>query len=85
VTTAQGMRRVPLPLGADKTGPAMWEYKIYELPYELERCETELNAMGSEEWEVVGVAPRDWVSSGNSGQAWASPTVWIILRRVQRK
>ena len=65
----------------------MWEYKIYELPYELERCETELNAMGSEEWEVVGVAPRDWVSSGNTsgGQAWASPTVWIILKRVQQE
>jgi hypothetical protein len=27
---------------------------------------TELNAMGSEEWEVVGVAPRDWVSSSNT-------------------
>ena len=63
----------------------MWEYKIYELPYELERGETELNAMGSEEWEVVGVAPRDWVSSSDtSGQTWASPTIWIILKRVQR-
>jgi hypothetical protein len=44
----------------------MREYKIYELPYELGRCETELNAMGAEEWEVVGVAPRDWVSSSNT-------------------
>jgi hypothetical protein len=67
----------------------MWEYKVYQLPYELRQCETELNAMGSEEWEVAGVAPRDWVSSGtiSGGQAantWASPTVWIILKRVQR-
>jgi hypothetical protein len=28
-------------MGADRTGLAVWEYKIYELPYELERCETD--------------------------------------------
>lgn len=86
MTAAQDMRNIlPGSTGADRTGPAMWEYKVYELPYELEQGETELNAMGLEEWEVVGVASRDWLSSGStSGQAWASPTVWIILKRVQR-
>jgi hypothetical protein len=54
----------------------MWEYRIYELPYELERCETELNAMGSEEWEVVGVAPRDWVSSSNASGGQLGPALW---------
>jgi hypothetical protein len=63
----------------------MWEYKIYQLPYELARCETELNEMGSEEWEVAGVAPRDWLARGSEDSStWASPTVWIILKRLQR-
>jgi hypothetical protein len=44
VTAAQAGATFTGSDGADRTGLTMWEYKIYELPYEMERCETELNA-----------------------------------------
>jgi hypothetical protein len=63
----------------------MWEYKIYELPYELERMRNRTQCNGFGGMGGRGSRASGWVSSGNtSRQTWASPTVWIILKRVQR-
>ena len=61
--------------------PPKWEYRVVNLPTTNFDWEKELNKLGDESWEVVGVAGD--VSSVGKGQGSApiSTTVKVILKR----
>jgi hypothetical protein len=74
----------------DETGRAlMWEYvTVKSRGFEFTGSEArpsvllaQLNSLGREGWEAVGVVPTDWSNGDVGGGGDALPTVGVLLKR----
>jgi hypothetical protein len=70
----------------------MWEYAIREYvhgwgePTEertMATFLTELNRLGAQGWEAVGIAPRTHYDHGGGPPGWTSATFVVLLKRLR--
>jgi len=90
-----GSHRPPAPNGLPALRailPTMWEYAIREYVQEWgEQTEersmsaflTELNRLGQDGWEAVGMSPRTHYDRGGGPGGWDSFTFVVLLKRLR--